>query len=138
MEEIDLCWRAKNSDYDIKYIGTSLVYHVGGATLKNSHPRKTYLNFRNSLYNLVKNANGNILFLVLIRLILDGIAGIKFIFEFKFVHFLSIIKAHFKFYGHLPSLIKQRKNLSQTKSYFSVKSIVWSYFIRGKRIFNRL
>lgn len=138
MEEIDLCWRAKNSGYDTKYIGASVVYHVGGATLKNSHPRKTYLNFRNSLYTIVKNANGNIFFLILIRLILDGIAGVKFIFEFKFVHFLSIIKAHFKFYGHLPSLIKQRKNLSQTKSYFSVNSIVWSYFIRGKRIFNRL
>ena len=50
MEEIDLCWRAKNLGYDIKYVGTSKVYHVGGATLSNTNPKKTYLNFRNSLY----------------------------------------------------------------------------------------
>ena len=50
MEEIDLCWRAYNLDYQTKYIGDSIVFHVGGATLQNTNPKKTYLNFRNSLY----------------------------------------------------------------------------------------
>ncbi len=138
MEEIDLCWRARNLGYNIRYVGASLVYHVGGATLKNSHPRKTYLNFRNSLFNLVKNANGNIVFVILMRLILDGIAGVKFILECKFLHFISIVKAHVTFYVHLPSLIKQRKSLSQSKNYFKVYSIVWLYFIQNKNNFNRL
>ena len=35
MEEIDLCWRAKNLGYDITYVGTSKIFHVGGATLSN-------------------------------------------------------------------------------------------------------
>jgi GT2 family glycosyltransferase len=138
MEEIDLCWRARNLGYYIKYVGTSVVYHVGGATLKNSHPKKTYLNFRNSLFNLVKNADSNIIFLILVRLILDGIAALKFIFEFKFIHFLSIIRAHVSFYNHLPTLIRQRKSLSQSKKYFKVNSIVWLYFILNKTNFNRL
>ncbi len=138
MEEIDLCWRTKNLGYNIRYVGTAAVYHVGGATLKNSHPKKTYLNFRNSLYNLVKNAKGNLIFLILIRLILDGIAGIKFIFQFKILHFLSILKAHLSFYGHLSTLIRQRKGLTQSKRYFTVDSVVWLYFIRKKRNFNRL
>ena len=56
MEEIDLCWRAFNLGFKTKYIGTSTVYHVGGATLQSNNPQKTYLNFRNSLYALVKNA----------------------------------------------------------------------------------
>lgn len=138
MEEIDLCWRAKNLGYNIKYVSKSVVYHVGGATLKNSHPDKTYLNFRNSLYNLVKNAEGNLFYLIIVRLLLDGVAGIKFIFEFKFVHFLSIIRAHLSFYGHLPSLIRQRKSLSQSKNYFTVSSIVWSYFFLNKKYYSRL
>ena len=138
MEEIDLCWRAKNLDYEVKYVGSSTVYHIGGATLKNTNPKKTYLNFRNSLYNIVKNAQGNLFILVFVRLILDGIAGIKFIFEFKFAHFISIISAHFSFYKHLSTLLKQRKTLTQSKNYYYLNSIVWSYFIRKKRAFNRL
>ena len=79
MEEIDLCWRAKNLGYVIKYVGSSEIYHVGGATLKNSNPKKTFLNFGNSLFTLTKNANGFILGKIFIRLILDGIAAIKFL-----------------------------------------------------------
>ena len=138
MEEIDLCWRAKNSGYDIKYVGTSTVFHVGGATLKNSNPKKTYLNFRNSLYALVKNANSHVSLLILTRLVLDGVAGLKFLFEFKFAHIIAIIKAHLSFYSHLPKLLKQRKNLQQGKKHHSVTSIVWSYFVNKKKYFNSL
>ncbi len=138
MEEIDLCWRAKNLGYDVKYVGSSTVYHIGGATLKNSNPKKTFLNFRNSLYNIVKNAQGNLFILILIRLMLDGIAGIKFIFELKFTHFISIIKAHISFYRHLSTLIRKRKTLTQSKNYYTLNSVVWAYFIRKKHEFNRL
>ncbi len=138
MEEIDMCWRAKNLGYDIKYVGTSTVYHVGGATLKNSNPKKTFLNFRNSLFTIVKNSKDNVLFLILSRLILDGIAGVKFLFEFKFIHIIAIIKAHFSFYKHLPTLLKQRKTLSQTKKHYTITSIVWSYFVNKKKHFNSL
>ena len=55
MEEIDLCWRAKNLNYNIKYVGASTKYHVGRATLKEESPRKSFLNFRNSLFTLIKN-----------------------------------------------------------------------------------
>ncbi len=138
MEEIDMCWRAKNLGYDVKYVGTSNVYHVGGATLKNSNPKKTYLNFRNSLFTLVKNAQGNVFFLVFTRLVLDGIAGVKFLFELKFAHITAILKAHFSFYGHLSTLLKQRKALSQGEKHYTVTSIVWSYFVNRKKHFNSL
>ena len=46
MEEIDLCWRAKNKGSTVTYVGNSTVYHVGGASLDVSNPKKTYLNFR--------------------------------------------------------------------------------------------
>lgn len=138
MEEIDLCWRAKNLNYKIKYVGTSTIYHVGGATLSNVNPKKTFLNFRNSLFTLVKNAKGNIFYLVLIRLLLDGIAGLKFLLELKPIHTIAIIKAHFSFYKHLPILLKQRKALNQKPKYYNKSSIIWLYFIANKKYFNSL
>lgn len=138
MEEIDLCWRAKNSGYDIKYVGASTVYHLGGATLKSTNPAKTYLNFRNSLFTLVKNAKGPLLFLIFIRLFLDGIAGIKFLLELKFEHLLAILKAHVSFYRSLFKVLKQRKGLKQTSDYYKTKSIVWAYFVLNKTTFNSL
>lgn len=138
MEEIDLCWRAKNLGYKIIYVGATTIYHVGGATLSNLNPEKTFLNFRNSLYTLVKNANGNIFFLVLTRLFLDGIAGIKFLFDFKPKHTIAIIKAHGSFYKHFSTLLKQRKVLNQRPKYYNKISIVWSYFIANKKYFNSL
>ena len=138
MEEIDFCWRAKNLGYSIKYVGASTIFHVGGATLSNTSPKKTYLNFRNSLYTLVKNASGNLLYLVFVRLILDGIAGMKFLFELKPQHTLAIVKSHLTFYSHLSKLLKQRKTQTKTTIYYSKKSIIWSYFIAKKRYFKSL
>lgn len=138
MEEIDLCWRVKNLGYSIKYIGLSKVYHVGGATLDSSSPRKTFLNFRNSLFAITKNAQGSIFFLILLRLLLDGIAGGKFLIEFKFKHIFAIIKAHFSFYKYLPVMLKQRKQMKNRVKYFHRKSIVFDYFIKKKRKYTSL
>ena len=133
-EEIDLCWRAKNLNYIIKYVGTSTVYHVGGATLKEESPRKSFLNFRNSLFSLVKNLPSSKLFpVIFMRLILDGIAGVKFLFELRPIHTLAILRAHFSFYYYLPKTLKKRKKHQQNNHYFKIKCIVWKYFIQGKK-----
>lgn len=137
-EEIDLCWRAFNLNYKTKYVSESTVYHVGGATLSAANPKKTYLNFRNSLFNITKNASGYLFSLIFTRLVLDGIAGIQFLYQLKIKHFFAILKAHFSFYFNLKKLLKQRKNLPQQKGYFSVKSIVYCYFIKKKTIFSKL
>lgn len=137
-EEIDLCWRAFNIGFIIKYVGTSTIYHVGGATLKNTNPQKTYLNFRNSLFAMTKNAKGNILLLITIRLILDGFAAIKFLTEFKFSHISAILKAHISFYAKIPFLLRTRNKSVQKKDYYRTRSIVWSYFIGKQKTFNSL
>jgi GT2 family glycosyltransferase len=54
-EEIDLCWRLHARGKQVVCLPTSVVYHVGGATLKKTHPQKDYLNFRNNLLMLYKN-----------------------------------------------------------------------------------
>lgn len=135
MEEIDLCWRAYNSNYKTQYVGASTVYHVGGATLSNTNPKKTYLNFRNSLITLVKNADSNVFSKALIRMLLDGIAGVRFLFQLKPLHFLAILKAHFSFYLNLKSVLNKRRQLPKRHSYYKTLSIVWSYFIKKNRSF---
>jgi len=100
MEEIDLCWRLKNAGYKIMYCPDSTVYHVGGGTLNKIKPQKTFLNFRNSLLALHKNLPKNKRFIVILqRLLLDGLAGFKFLFSGKPNHAWAIIRAHFSFYG---------------------------------------
>ncbi|MES2863176.1 MAG: glycosyltransferase family 2 protein [Bacteroidota bacterium] len=137
-EEIDLCWRANNLGFTAKYCPNSVVYHVGGATLNEANPKKTFLNFRNSLLMLTKNLPKEKLFpIIFTRLILDGIAGLQFIFQGKFKHFFAILKAHFHFY-HLISRNLKKRDISQKKNYFYSKSIVWSYFVEKKKTFPSL
>ncbi|WP_378173117.1 glycosyltransferase family 2 protein [Aquimarina sp. SS2-1] len=138
-EEIDLCWRIRNHGYNIKYVGASEVYHLGGATLETVNPRKTFLNFRNNLLMMVKNTSGvSIWFIIFVRMLLDGIAAIKYIFERKPSHCLAILKAHFSFYKNLSTFIKKRKKSRDTRKYYSVSSVVWQYYILNKKLFNRL
>ena len=137
-EEIDLCWRAFNLNYKTKYVSESTVFHVGGATLKATNPKKTYLNFRNSLITLTKNASGNIFLLIFFRLILDGIAAFRFLILLKPKHVFAILKAHFSYYSRLKLILKQRKQLSQKKDYYSCTSIVYAYFIKKVKTFSNL
>ena len=84
MEEIDLCWRMQLHGYEVGCEPTSTVYHLGGGTLNKLSSKKTYLNFRNSLIIMFLNLPSAEAFAkIMTRLILDGIAGIKFIFEGK-------------------------------------------------------
>ena len=134
-EEIDLCWRALNKGYKIKYQFDSKVYHVGGATLQQGNPKKTFLNFRNSLLMLSKNLPKNKLIPVLfVRMLLDGIAGIQFIFQGKFKHFIAILKAHHSFYTLFSMTYRKRSNY-QAEAYYSTKSIVYQYYVNSGKMF---
>ena len=135
MEEIDLCWRAHSHNLQIRYVGKSTVYHVGGATLNNLSPRKTYLNFRNSLFTLVKNTNTNVFIRTVIRMKLDAVAALRFLLQFKPAHSFAVLRAHLSFYSNLNQILKQRKFLPKRGDYYRVNSIVWSYFIKKNRKF---
>lgn len=134
-EEIDLCWRAFNLGYKVKYTSKSVVYHVGGATLNEGNPRKTFLNFRNSLLMLVKNIpDSQLVGIVFVRLVLDGLAGVQFLIKGKFKHCLAILKAHFSFYTLISKNYSKRAS-TQKNNYYHTKSIVYRYFIKNGRVF---
>ncbi|MGB7786800.1 MAG: glycosyltransferase family 2 protein [Salinimicrobium sp.] len=138
-EEIDLCWRLFNKGRKVQAVGGSKVYHLGGATLNSMHPRKTFYNFRNSLYTLFKNVPGKkVYFLLFARLILDGLAGMKFLAEGKAAHFVAVLKAHFSFYSHFGLFMKKRKNLLKRRKYYDQTSVVVAYYLKRKTKFNDL
>ncbi|MDC8004886.1 glycosyltransferase family 2 protein [Aureisphaera galaxeae] len=138
-EEIDLCWRMQSRGGIVKYVGTSTVYHVGGATLAAAHPKKTFYNFRNSLLILLKNVKGFAAWRrIFIRMLWDGLAGMMFLLQGKPKHFIAVIKAHFSFYALIPKFVGKRKKWASGLSYATIKSIVWKYFIAKKRNFNNL
>jgi len=138
-EEVDFCWRAKNHGYKIVYIGASKVYHLGGSTLSNMNPKKTYLNFRNSLFSITKNLPRRKAFIIIfLRLLLDGIAAIRFIFQLRFKHFFAIFRAHLSFYRQFRKMYKKREKTKFLRKYYITKSIVWSYFVHKVRNFNIL
>ncbi|HSD14224.1 MAG TPA: glycosyltransferase family 2 protein [Flavobacterium sp.] len=135
-EEIDLCWRAFNKGYRIKYCGASTVYHVGGATLESGSPRKTFLNFRNSVWMMLKNLPSSQLFPTLfIRMCLDGVAGVRFLLQGKPKHLWAILCAHYYFYIHMIRFLRKREG-HQSKSYYKTKSIIYRYYFKNGKIFD--
>lgn len=138
MEEIDLCWRLNNHHKKIYYTGKSTVYHIGGATLANS-PHKTYLNFRNSLWMLLRNLPAyKVVPVILSRMVLDGIAALVFLIynQQGWGHFLAIIRAHFSFYAQFLTYYRQRENVSN--KFWKHKFLPWQYFIVGRKTIDKL
>ena len=144
MEEIDLCWRLKNRGYKIGVCGESKVFHIGGGTLDRQSSFKTYLNFRNNLFLLLKNHRSSALLpFILRRMILDGIAGVRFLTEGNFAYFFAVLKAHFHFYSKFFYYIKLRnaeKKFWKTPNLCGQYrgSILVSFFLKHKHNFQQL
>lgn len=140
MEEIDLCWRAKNAGYKVMYLPDSKVYHVGGGTLPKHSPRKTYLNFRNNLVLLYKNLpKHRLLWVFLLRLVLDGVAAVRFLFDSGWGDFAAVFRAYASFYGSLRKNRKKRSKMPHRKvSQTYNKSIVCDFYLRRKKVFSDL
>ena len=137
-EEIDLCWRAFNKSFKSVSIGKSKVYHVGAATLPVSG-YKWFLNFRNSLILLTKNLPKKYLFRILIaRLLLDFVASLRFLINGKLVPVFSIVKAHFSFYRYFGTHYKKRTSILNKNKYWSINSIIWSYFVKKERVYSKI
>ncbi|MBT8210029.1 MAG: glycosyltransferase family 2 protein [Eudoraea sp.] len=138
-EEVDLCWRAHNKGYKVYYVPDSHVFHLGGSTLSNMNPKKTYLNFRNSLFSITKNLPRKVAFaIILCRLVLDGIAALRFVVQLKFNHCFAILRAHLSFYRQFRKMYKKREKTDFVSKYYETKSIVWSYYVNNLRRFDDL
>ncbi len=98
MEEIDLCCRIHGAGYRVVVVPDSHVFHVGGASLAQGNPKKTYLNFRNNLLLLYKNMplkeGRRKLF---VRRLYDTLAWLMYVLKCDFKNANAILKAHCDF-----------------------------------------
>ena len=135
MEEIDLCWRLQLLGYKIYNCHESKFYHMGGATLSNQNPRKTYLNFRNSLLMLYKNLPDTVKNKrILQRKLFDGLAAFLFLIQGKPKHVWQIVKAH-QYFDHHKKQFQISSNPQPLESLSGVlkHSLVFGYFLKGKK-----
>jgi len=138
-EEIDLCWRINALGFSVKYIANSSVYHVGGATLGAINPQKTFLNFRNTLFALLKNVpTSRVYVLLFLRMCLDAVAALKFMVEGKTAHCYAIFRAHVDFYRKFRDIHRKRSDFKKTNLYFTKNSIVWLYFVEQKKVYTKI
>lgn len=143
-EEIDLCWRLRSRGRGIVCVPQSVAYHLGGGTLPQGNPRKTFLNFRNNLLLLYKNLPQERLHKVMrIRFWLDALASIQFLLTLQWGSFLAVWKARKAFRQMRPDFKKDREeNLRQTKlspvPEQSTFSLLWQYYVKGRKTYHDL
>ena len=136
MEEIDLCWRIHLSGHAVRIVTASKVFHLGGGSLPQGNPRKTYLNFRNSLFLLYKNLPvSDAKRLLIIRRLYDTLAFFMALAKLHWGDAKAIIKAH-RDYRRLKSryTCQPQENLLKTFP-GAQRNIVIDYYLRGKKLF---
>lgn len=141
-EEIDLCWRLRLIGRKLYCVPQSKVYHLGGGTLPQGNPRKTYLNFRNNLTMLYKNLpDSELRHVMRIRWWLDYVAA----FETLLLHgnvgdFKAIYRARRDFKAWRGQFADDRKRIQQRRKQGlapvrSRISLLWQYYARGRKTF---
>ena len=110
MEEIDLCWRLRTLGKQIVCIPESTVYHLGGATLSQGNPRKTFLNFRNNMLMLYKNLprGWKMPVVVGVRVVLNTVAGLAYYIKGDKGNGNAVFKAQREFFRLVPDFKKDR------------------------------
>lgn len=138
MEEIDLCWRIKNHGYKIMVEPNSVVFHVGGGTLPKNDSFKTFLNFRNNHFLLIKNLPSKRLIPTFFaRLVLDNIAAFSFLCQGHGKDFVAVYKAHVAVLKQHRHFMKKRKG-EPFSAYRDIEKtpILLSYHLLGRHYFN--
>ncbi len=136
MEEIDLCWRILLRGKKIRIIPQSEVFHLGAATLTETNPQKTFLNFRNNLLMLHKNLpkkDGRPLLFK--RRLLDTAAFFKFLLTGKIQNASAVIRAHNDFRKQ-KSHYRQQPTINILNNFKEAsRNITVDYFIRKQKFF---
>lgn len=144
MEEIDLCWRLRARGHSIVCIPQSVVYHVGGGTLKKENPRKTFLNFRNNLVMLYKNVpDKDLLNIMRARFFLDYLAAFMFLLKRQYPNAKSVLLARKEYSAIRKDFFNDRSENLKKTIVESIpeqikKSILVQFYVKGKRAFSQL
>lgn len=143
-EEIDLCWRLGCRGRRVACVPQSRAWHVGGASLAQGNPRKTFLNFRNNLMMLYKNLpDGELRRVMRIRFWLDLLARIQFAVKGDWANARAISRARREFKAMLPTLRADRERNLQAATTdrapgHTTYAILAAYHLKGKKRFSQL
>jgi GT2 family glycosyltransferase len=140
-EEIDLCWRLQLAGYRIVAVPTSVVYHHSGFSLPPSSLRKNYLNHRNNLVLLYKNAAASqLLWLVPVRLALEALATLGYVLKRQWHSVLAPLLAVSWCLVHPRNLQRRRRHSQSLRQAAGPSpngiyhgSILFQYFARRVR-----
>ena len=149
MEEIDFCWRIKNSGLKLKCLPSTYVYHLGGGTLNYNSHHKTFLNFRNNWWMMLKNEHlSRIWWVSMMRLILDLVASARFLLMGQPGGLWAIWRALFAVVKSLPGISQKRTKLTwfRKRKGAEVRQLTGRYgfilpiryYLQGKRTFSDL
>lgn len=134
MEEIDLCCRVIRAGKRVCAISDSMVFHLGGASLEQGNPKKTYLNFRNNLLLLHKNLpRGEGRRKLFWRRLADSLAFGMYLIKGDIPNAKAVIKAH----GDFRRMRRQYTDLPAESFWKRVpgtrKSAIASRYLLGKK-----
>ena len=144
-EEIDLCWRLRIRGRRIVCVPASYVYHVGGGTLPKGNPMKTFLNFRNNLTMLYKCLPEAELKVVMRwRWWLDYLAAWEtLILKRNLGDFKAIYRARRAFKQWQKDFAEDRQKIQTSrvdnkKPERKLFSLLWQYYVKGRKTFSTL
>ncbi len=143
-EEIDLCWRLRSRGRKIVCIPQSRAWHVGGASLEQGNPRKTFLNFRNNLAMLYKNLPPSELHSVMRwRFWLDYIAALQFLLKGDLANAAAVRKGRKAFKAMRSQLLTDRENNLKAAKLVNIPErlpvfLLSAYYLKGKKTFSCL
>lgn len=143
-EEIDLCWRLRSRGRGILCVPQSVVYHLGGGTLPQGSPRKTFLNFRNNLLLLYKNLPERRLQAVMrLRFWLDALASLQMLATGQWRSAAAVWQARREFHRIRKDFeASRRENLTLTVldpiPEQGAFSLLWQYYVLRHCTFDRL
>ncbi len=139
-EEIDLCWRLNMMGRRVVCMPQSVAYHLGGGTLPQGNPRKTYLNFRNNLTMLYKNLpSGRLHRVMLMRMLLDYVAALQMLVLGRSLgDFKAVVRARRDFHRWKKDFKAERERIQKEAAVAEPKGItpiflLWNYYARGRK-----
>lgn len=144
MEEVDLAWRMRRKGFELYCIPDSVAFHLGGASLAMGHPRKTYLNFRNSILMLHKNLSDprQRHYTLSVRRWLDYVAALNFLLQGKLPHSRAILRARkdakrmIREHYLSPITFPNESHITHFKE--SDISILTAYYLKGIKRFSMI
>lgn len=139
MEEIDFCWRLHRAGWRVAVEPSSVVYHIGGASLPQGSARKTFLNFRNNLLMLYKNLPARTFYGVLaVRSALDVLAAGRAAVAGNPAEAAAIFRAYWAAHRQKGRYRDARPAYGETVPLPYRGVLPWDYYIQGRRTFSAL